>query len=146
MAEILHQLIGTLPETNSSPLKMDGWNTSFLLGNPIFRGELLVLGSVVFPIIYRVSAPSQVFVWDFRHQQDDHPECRDDPETLDPALFFKQTSFFPRLDPGWIPIFFTKKKRTFIFLTQPMDHMFKLFGIICLIGKISRLNFYLRVH
>ena len=27
-------------------LKMDGWNTSFLLGWPIFRGELLVLGSV----------------------------------------------------------------------------------------------------
>ena len=32
----------TLPETNSSPLKMDGWNTSFLLGWPIFRGEQLV--------------------------------------------------------------------------------------------------------
>ena len=28
----------TLPETNSSPLKMDGWNTSFLLGRPIFKG------------------------------------------------------------------------------------------------------------
>ena len=28
----------TLPETNSSHLKMDGWNTSFLLGWPIFRG------------------------------------------------------------------------------------------------------------
>ena len=27
-----------LPETNSSPLKMDGWNTTFLLGRPIFRG------------------------------------------------------------------------------------------------------------
>ena len=25
---------------------MDGWNTSFLLGWPIFRGELLVLGRV----------------------------------------------------------------------------------------------------
>ena len=25
---------------------MDGWNTSFLLGWPIFRCELLVLGSV----------------------------------------------------------------------------------------------------
>ena len=36
----------TLPETNSSHLKMDGWNTSFLLGWPIFRGELLVSGSV----------------------------------------------------------------------------------------------------
>ena len=30
--------VGTLPETNSSPLKMDGWNTTFLLGRPIFRG------------------------------------------------------------------------------------------------------------
>ena len=29
----------TLPETNSSHLKMDGWNTSFLLGWPIFRCE-----------------------------------------------------------------------------------------------------------
>ena len=28
----------TLPETNSLPLKMDGWNTTFLLGRPIFRG------------------------------------------------------------------------------------------------------------
>ena len=28
----------TLPETDSSPLKMDGWNTIFLLGRPIFRG------------------------------------------------------------------------------------------------------------
>ena len=27
-----------LPETNSSPLQMDGWNTTFLLGRPIFRG------------------------------------------------------------------------------------------------------------
>ena len=29
---------GTLPETNSSHLKMGGWNTSFLLGWPNFRG------------------------------------------------------------------------------------------------------------
>ena len=36
----------TLPETNSSHLKMDGWNTCFLLGRPIFRCELLVSGSV----------------------------------------------------------------------------------------------------
>ena len=36
---------GTLPETNSSHLKMDAWNSKFLLGSPIFRGELLVLGS-----------------------------------------------------------------------------------------------------
>ena len=29
----------TLPETNSSHLKMDGWKTSFLLGRPIFRAR-----------------------------------------------------------------------------------------------------------
>ena len=28
------------------PLKVDGWKMNFLLGNPIFRGELLVLGNV----------------------------------------------------------------------------------------------------
>ena len=29
---------------------MDGWNTTFLLGRPIFRGELLISGRVdVFP-------------------------------------------------------------------------------------------------
>ncbi len=36
----------TLPETNSSHLKMDGWNISFLLGWPIFRCNSLVSGSV----------------------------------------------------------------------------------------------------
>ena len=29
------------PKFNSSPLKNDGWKTAFLLGRPIFRGELL---------------------------------------------------------------------------------------------------------
>ncbi len=28
----------TLPETNSSPLKMAGWNTTFLLGFGLFSG------------------------------------------------------------------------------------------------------------
>ena len=28
----------TLPETNGLHLEMDGWNTTFLLGKPIFRG------------------------------------------------------------------------------------------------------------
>ena len=37
----------TLPETNCSHLKMDGWKMYFLFGfRPIFRGELLVSGSV----------------------------------------------------------------------------------------------------
>ena len=29
---IVNHKPATLPETNSSPLKMDGWNTTFLLG------------------------------------------------------------------------------------------------------------------
>ena len=36
--------LSTLPETNSSHLKMDGWNTRFLLGWPIFSGAMLVSG------------------------------------------------------------------------------------------------------
>ena len=32
----------TLPETNSSPLKINGWKMSFLLGRRIFRGKLAV--------------------------------------------------------------------------------------------------------
>ena len=32
----------TLPESNSSPLKMDGWNTTFLLGFGLFSGALAV--------------------------------------------------------------------------------------------------------
>ena len=30
---------GNVPETNSSPLKMDSWETAFLLEKPMFRGE-----------------------------------------------------------------------------------------------------------
>ncbi len=32
------EIWSTLPETSRSHLKMDGWNTSFRLGSPIFRG------------------------------------------------------------------------------------------------------------
>ncbi len=49
----------TVSETNCLHLKMDGWNTSFLLGWPIFRGELLISGSVLslsLPVI-----PPEVF-------------------------------------------------------------------------------------
>ena len=45
----------TLSETNNSPLKMDGWNTTFLLRCHIFRGELLVSGRKVFKWICLVS-------------------------------------------------------------------------------------------
>ena len=40
--------LGTLPETNESHLKMDGWNMIFSFwGSSIFRGELLVSGRVI---------------------------------------------------------------------------------------------------
>ena len=32
----------TIPETNSSPLKMDGWKMNFLLGFGLFSGALAV--------------------------------------------------------------------------------------------------------
>ena len=38
MGKFVHDPCFTLPKTNSSPLKMDGWKTTFLLGRPIFRG------------------------------------------------------------------------------------------------------------
>ena len=36
----------TPPQTNSLHLKMDGWNTTFLLGPGLFSGAMLVLGRV----------------------------------------------------------------------------------------------------
>ncbi len=36
----------SLKLTASLPLKINGWKIKFLLGWPIFRGELLVSGSV----------------------------------------------------------------------------------------------------
>ena len=46
----MKQLEYTLPETNSSPLKMDGWNTTFLLGPGLFSGaKMLVSGRVLLP-------------------------------------------------------------------------------------------------
>ena len=44
---LLIRLVRSLKLT-FSPLKMDGWNTTFLLGRPIFRCELLVFGGVGF--------------------------------------------------------------------------------------------------
>ena len=35
--KLIRLKMSALSETNKSPLKMDGWNTSFLLGWPIFR-------------------------------------------------------------------------------------------------------------
>ena len=46
--ERLHVIGFTLPETNGLPLKMGApWKRRFLLETIIFRGELLVLGSVI---------------------------------------------------------------------------------------------------
>ena len=37
-SDLFHQSAWvTLPETNSSPVKMNGWNTTFLLGRPIVQ-------------------------------------------------------------------------------------------------------------
>ena len=49
MVALLYTTNELLPSLKLTyPMKMDGWNTSFLLGWPIFRGELLVLGRVFF--------------------------------------------------------------------------------------------------
>ena len=53
----------TLPETNELPVKMDGWNTTFLLGRPIFRGyvsfrECIFAVSVYFPTSLKEGAQS----------------------------------------------------------------------------------------
>ena len=56
MALILEKCFGELPSlklTASLHLKMDGWNTSFLLERLIFRGELLVSLSVIFHLMNR---------------------------------------------------------------------------------------------
>ena len=50
----------------SSHLRMDGWNTSFLWGWPVFRGELLVSGKVF-------------YLWSFTHLWKKTPEPRKKP-------------------------------------------------------------------
>ena len=46
-SRLLGLAVGALPETNSSHLKMDAWNTILsFLGWLVFRGELLVSGGV----------------------------------------------------------------------------------------------------
>ena len=59
----------TLPETNSSPLKMDGWNTTFLLGWPIFRGYVSFReGRVVIVILMVLTEECRIYwtclVWE----------------------------------------------------------------------------------
>ena len=45
-------------------LKMDGWNTSFLLGNPIFRDELSVFGkgTLSFEVSLHISLPGSISI------------------------------------------------------------------------------------
>ena len=66
MREILK--LTALPETNSSPLKMDGWKTfSFPFGaGPMFRGELLLLWRV------RTAFLGITSFWDYPSL----PECK----------------------------------------------------------------------
>ena len=48
------QDITSLKLTAKAPKKMDGWNTTFLFKNPIFRGELLVSGRVALEFVHVV--------------------------------------------------------------------------------------------
>ena len=50
----------TLSETNSSHLKMDGWNTTFLLGWPIFRCYVSFREGMYFQENCSVCRPSEV--------------------------------------------------------------------------------------
>ena len=43
--------IPTLPETKSSPLKMDGWNTTFLLGPDLLSGAFAVSFREIFCVL-----------------------------------------------------------------------------------------------
>ncbi len=49
-----------LPETNSSPLKIDGWKTTFLLKKPMFRGYVSFREGKMF-----FSTSIQWELWDF---------------------------------------------------------------------------------
>ena len=42
----------TLPETNGLPVKLDGWNTRFLLGPGLFSGALAVSFSESYVYLY----------------------------------------------------------------------------------------------
>ena len=56
----------TLPETNISHLKMDGWNTNFLLGPGLFSGaKMLVSGNVV---LWDVPLPRMPITTKIRHE------------------------------------------------------------------------------
>ena len=52
--------IDTLPETNSLPLKMDGWNTTFLLGRPIFRGYVSFREGALLSTLFLIILPQKI--------------------------------------------------------------------------------------
>ena len=41
------QVLDTLPGTNSSPVKMDGWKMNFLLGPGLFSGKWSDMGTPI---------------------------------------------------------------------------------------------------
>ncbi len=59
------------------PLKMDGWHTTFLLGNPIFRCKPLVSGRVIFYNFQQLINGWSHFVsgWDRRRQPGTSARC-----------------------------------------------------------------------
>ena len=58
-------IYSTLPETNSSHLKVGGWKTSFLLGRPIFKGHVSFRAGkyiIITYIIYQLPGKMPFFV------------------------------------------------------------------------------------
>ncbi len=56
----------TLPKTNSLPLQMDGWNTTFLLGRPIFRGYVSLREGMDLTILQKFKATKIWIIWFLR--------------------------------------------------------------------------------
>ena len=50
--------VHSLKLTASLHMKMDGWNTTFLLGRPIFRGMLVLGGVTCFLLV-----DFRIFIW-----------------------------------------------------------------------------------
>ncbi len=72
-----------LPETNGLPLKMDGWNTTFLLGwlfSGLFSGATLVSGRVVVIVVVCASRSFLMFFaingnpWTFEKKKQTHQQ------------------------------------------------------------------------
>ena len=69
----------TLPETNSSPLKMDGWNTTILLGRLIFRGYGSFREGITNPLDIQTIEPANIsWVPGFQTHTEPHQVWQDD--------------------------------------------------------------------